>query len=343
MNITVFSHKFHPDLGGIETMSALLAKDFAARGNSVTLVTHSVIGESDPSPDSERTYEVLRRPSASALMRAVRNSDVVFHNNICLQFAWPLALYRRPWVIAVRTWIRRNDGSLSVRDRVKHLLLKTARVISISPAIADHLRTQSVVIPNAYRDGVFRITQGVERTRGSLVFVGRLVPSKGASVLLRAIGRLAIEGLRIPVTIVGSGPEEQSLRTLAKDLGIESIVEFSGPRTAPELVEILNRHDIMVVPSVWDEPFGIVALEGMACGCVPIVSEGGGLGGAVGDAGVTVRNGDEADLSDAIRRLVHDDEEMSRLRGLAPGHLLKHTAATMADSYFEEISKAVRA
>ena len=51
------------------------------------------------------------------------------------------------------------------------------------------------------------------------------------------------------------------------------------------MVEELNRHEIMVVPSRWNELFGVVALEGMACGCAMLVSDGGGLPDAVGYAG----------------------------------------------------------
>jgi glycosyltransferase involved in cell wall biosynthesis len=52
-------------------------------------------------------------------------------------------------------------------------------------------------------------------------------------------------------------------------------VDFVGTKTDHELVKLLNTHQIMVVPSLWNEPFGLVALEGVACGCVlSVPSEG---------------------------------------------------------------------
>jgi glycogen(starch) synthase len=57
----------------------------------------------------------------------------------------------------------------------------------------------------------------------------------------------------------------------------------------------------MVVPSVMEEPFGIVALEGLACGCRMVISKAGGLPEAVGRFARIFRNGDVAELSAALR------------------------------------------
>ena len=62
-------------------------------------------------------------------------------------------------------------------------------------------------------------------------------------------------------------------------LGLERQVEFTGVLQGETLVRTLNAHRIMVVPSRTPEPFGVVALEGIACGCVVVGSEGGGLSG----------------------------------------------------------------
>jgi len=79
------------------------------------------------------------------------------------------------------------------------------------------------------------------------------------------------------LTIIGSGPEEYSLRKLADDIGITGQVSFLGVKRGEESARLLNQHEILVIPSRWEEPFGIVSLEGIACGCVVIGSEGGGL------------------------------------------------------------------
>src|SRR5690606_20461132 len=138
----------------------------------------------------------------------------VFHSNISLRALWPLLLLRRPWVVTHHTWIARTDGSLGLADRAKRALLAAAFGISISRAIADSVGARSVVIPNAYRDDVFKIRRRVARDR-DVVFMGRLVSDKGADLLLRALALLAERGLRLTATVVGGGPEEGALKALA--------------------------------------------------------------------------------------------------------------------------------
>ena len=76
--------------------------------------------------------------------------------------------------------------------------------------------------------------------------------------------------------MIGDGPEASRLQEQAARLGIGGQIDFLGARRGEELVGLLNRHRILVVPSRYNEPFGIVALEGIACGCVVIGSEGAG-------------------------------------------------------------------
>src|SRR5690606_40338743 len=89
------------------------------------------------------------------------------------------------------------------------------------------------------------------------------------------------------LTIIGDGPEAPVLKALAVKYGLEHKVDFKGSLQGKELVDCLNQHKLILVPSRWEEPFGNVALEGMACGCIPVVSDGGGLAEAVGHAGLT--------------------------------------------------------
>ena len=141
---------------------------------------------------------------------------------------------------------------------------------AFSTSAADVLWARSTLQGNAYNHRVFRPDVSVPKDR-DLVFLGRLVSDKGADVLIQALGKLAGKGLRPRLTIAGSGPERESLAALAERLGVAPQVEFAGVVQGEGLAALLRRHAVMVVPSRWPEPFGIVALEGMACGCVPVV------------------------------------------------------------------------
>ena len=96
---------------------------------------------------------------------------------------------------------------------------------------------------------------------------------------------------------------------------------------------LLQEHKILVIPSRYDEPFGVVALEGIACGCVAVGSVGGGLPEAIGPCGLTFPNGDAAALAQALEQLLRQPNEQRRLVANAPQHLAKFHPATIAEAY----------
>ncbi|MBX9793588.1 MAG: glycosyltransferase family 4 protein [Burkholderiaceae bacterium] len=330
MNILFCSVPFRPSVGGIETVSALLAERFQSLGHRVILVTQT------PSLDRDAdAYAVVRRPSLRQLYRLVRWADVVFHNNISLRLAWPQMLLRRPWVVAHHTWI----PTRGVAARIKRLVIRRASNIAVSRAVAASLPVRCAVVPNPYADDLFKRAPAARRSR-DLVFVGRLVSDKGVDVLIAALAQLASRGRRVGLTVVGDGPEMASLRRQATDLGVSEQIDFCGRRVGGELVSLLNEHQVLVVPSVWEEPFGVVALEAMACGCIPLVSRSGGLPDAIGGGGVVVPLGDIDALAEAIDGLLGNSTQMERLRSAAPAHLERHTRDRVARDFLHVISDA---
>lgn len=338
MKILIYSPAFLPMIGGLELNVANFAERFARAGHEVTVVTRTAARGQDDFP-----YRVVRRPSGWELLRWTRWCDVFHQANVSLRGLWPLLMVRRPWVVSHHSWYCRTDGRVAWQDRLKRALLRyAARSIAVSQAVADDLAVESVVIPNPYRDDLFRLLPGIERT-GDLVFVGRLVSDKGIDLLLDAMARLAAEGLRPRLTVVGEGPEEARLREQAGRLAIAGQIGFLGLRTGEELVEILNRHRIVVAPSRYNEPFGIVALEGIACGCVVVGSAGGGLKDAIGPCGETFRNGDAADLARVLSRLLRHPEVHGEYLRHREEHLALHTAERAAAAYLREMARAVAA
>jgi len=329
MKILLCSHAYAPSVGGIETLSRLLAAEFVARGHEVVIVTQTA----GVSP-FEDPCAVVRRPSAPRLLRLVSWADVVFHNHISLRTAWPLLAIRRPWVVAHHTWI--PD---SFAGRVKKRLLRHAANIACSEAIAARIPAPAEIIANPYDDAAFRVLPDGLRHR-DLVFVGRLIRDKGAHLVIEAMARLRAQGQPVTLTVIGSGPEEPVLRSLVDDLALRDQVQFAGSRLGAELVGLLNQHRVLVVPSIWEEPFGIVALEGMACGCAVIASDRGGLPDAIGSAGLTFPGDDAGALSQAIDRLLGDSSLYADLLARAPAHLANHRLAAVAGRYLQVMTAA---
>ncbi|MEW1949031.1 glycosyltransferase [Pseudarthrobacter sp902506025] len=182
----------------------------------------------------------------------------------------------------------------------------------------------------------------VDRIPGSLVFVGRLVPGKGVHVLLQALHQLKQEGIQPPLTVIGDGHQRAILEKLTEVLGLTGQVSFSGVVKGEKLVEVLNRHDIMVIPSVWNEPFGVVALEGAACGCYIVGTENGGLPEAIGNCGTVVPNNNADALANGIQHALlrpprGEDFSISRNQ-----HLERHTPEAMVNGYLAILIDARR-
>jgi len=331
MKILLGSHHFFPSTGGIETVSILLAREFVRRGHEVRVVTQTPGNGDFP-------FAVVRQPGMFELIRQVRWCDIFLQNNISLRTLWPLLFVRRRLFIVHQTWITNPDGSTGWVHWLKRCVLRRATSFAISGAIAEALPVPSIRVGNPYDNRVFN-NPSAEMKKRELIFVGRLVSDKGASLLLDAVKLMKTKPR---LTIVGDGPERGALEKQTADSGLQAQVDFIGSRHGGQLAEALREHEILVAPSLWREPFGIVALEGIACGCVVIGSAGGGLAEAIGPCGVTFPNGDARALADAIGRLLDDPAQRERLRQNAPDHLARFTPPAVAAVYLKTMTKACR-
>ncbi|MEI6331104.1 MAG: glycosyltransferase family 4 protein [Pseudanabaena sp. ELA645] len=335
MRILIYSPTFYPNIGGLETIIASLAHEFTTQGHDVKLISQT------PDADCKQfPYEVIRQPSKQKLLQIIQWCEVYFQCCVSLKGVWPLFFVHRPLVIAHHTWYRRNDGSESWQDYLKKLVIRFASNISISQAISKELPVTSTIIPNSYREDMFYEMPEIQRDR-ELVFLGRLVSDKGVNLLLDALAQLKSRGLTPRLTIIGSGPEEINLRQQVQNLELIEQVTFAGVKLEHELTKLLNAHQIMVVPSLWDEPFGIVALEGLACGCVVIGSERGGLKDAIGLCGITFPNGNLQAITESLVNLLQNQNQLASYKANAPAHLLRHQKSVIAQSYLQVLETAI--
>lgn len=334
MKILLCSYVFPPSIGGIETVSRILAEEFCKLGSTVTVVTHTP-GEEIPS-----AYQVMRRPSLKKLRELARSSDVFFQNNISLKMLLPVAFLGKPVVITHQTWLTRTRGQRGWQDYLKRTLLSRWSNVAISQAVAAHLPVKSIVIGNPFEPGEFSATEEQVRDK-DIVFLGRLVSDKGCDLVLRALSILKTARICPSFTVMGDGPELPALKQLTGELGLTDQVEFLG--TVREgRGKIVARHKIMVVPSIWEEPFGVVALEGIAAGCVVVASQGGGLAEAVGPCGILFPNGNVAALASALRDLLTSPLLREELIAGRDRHLKHFQPEAVALRYLEVFASALR-
>lgn len=341
MKILLLSHRFHPDLGGIETISFFLANAFTEAGHEVHVVTWSTSASEDRLP-----FLLVRQPSILKLWREHHWAELVFENNPCLRLSFPNLLLRKRRIVGLHTWICRADGRVAFQDKLKRYWLRSAsKVVACSEAVRSRSWPAAVVVGNPYEE-TFRLMPEIKRSK-EFIFLGRLVSDKGGALAIHAFHQLIssryseYNSNSTPVlTIVGDGPDREILTNQVAAYGLNKQVLFLGALSGPALVEQLNKHKYILVPSIWEEPFGLVVLEGMACGCIPIVANSGGLPEAVGDAGLIFQKGSIKDLVASMQQLIEDPLLCESLRTSAPTHLLKHKSDVVTAKYLAAIENS---
>jgi glycosyltransferase involved in cell wall biosynthesis len=199
------------------------------------------------------------------------------------------------------------------------------------------------VIPNFVQDDLERprpdMQSYVEQLPSGeyMLFVGALARHKGVDVLLRAYTHLANP---IPLVIIGYQSSEYPLRTVDFPVGV--LVFKDWPHGA--VLEAWRRSTLALVPSIWSEPFGIVAIEAMAMGRPVIASRTGGLTDVVvdGESGLLVPPGDEVALHQAMQRLLADPALRSTMGENGLRAVAKFRASAVAPS-IEQLYRQVLA
>ncbi|HJT58866.1 MAG TPA: glycosyltransferase family 4 protein [Ktedonobacteraceae bacterium] len=157
-----------------------------------------------------------------------------------------------------------------------------------------------------------------------LLFVGRVRAEKGIMILLKALDLLMHEegwinkkqkSLCLHIFGDGDAVYISELQSFLHERQLTSFVTFHGIVSQDELIEQYDRADMLLVPSLWQEPFGLVVLEAMARGLPVIASRTGGLVEIVTHEvnGLLVEPGNERELALAIRELLLDAEKRARL------------------------------
>jgi glycosyltransferase involved in cell wall biosynthesis len=175
-----------------------------------------------------------------------------------------------------------------------------------------------------------------------VLMAGRLVARKGFAQALSAIAAAQAAAPGIRSSIAGSGPEEEPLRRLARELGAS--VDFLGFVDQADLAEVAARADTFVFPSTQDE-FGFVLLEAMAAGMACVASPFAGATGDLivdGDNGLVVEPGDDARLTQALLSLAGDPALRRRLGERAHRSSLHRTPRRTAEGYLAAAEAARR-
>jgi glycosyltransferase involved in cell wall biosynthesis len=352
MNIFYF-HKF--DLasggwGGSSSMLCALRDSFISFGNSVDVVTprHNqangngfvryALPFAQPltfGPEKrpgEITIDEIATGELSEMARAAaekiereafgeQKPDLLLANHINLMAltCWHL---NQKLGIPYRIISYGTDTQLLLRDRRYRELFGEAakraeRIFAISEFVASEI-SQTVggkveTLGGAIHKGLFfpPATKPVRARR--LVYVGRLVTEKGIWVLLDAISR---QKTATELVMVGEGPLAGRISQFVARNGLNCHVRLLGCLPQSPVREVLISADAAVVPSIWQEPLGLVVLEALACGLPVIASAVGGIPEMIKDRfnGLLVQPDDSVALAGAIDRLLSDENLYNQIK-----------------------------
>ncbi len=349
MKLVLYSTVFAPSVGGVETLVASLARGLAVQREfavEVTVITTTPAGAMD---DAALPFRVIRKPGLRQLVGLFRAADVIHlagPSLLPMALAW---LLRKPVALAHHGFqaVCPNGQLYFEPQRLPcpgHFMAgrhekcwecnrSRGLIQSVRIWAATFLRrwlaarATANVVPTQWLGGILQlprttvIRHGVScngklraeaEASSAISFLGRLVSTKGVSVLLRAAKELQRRGLRPSVQIIGEGPERRELEKQAVELGLNGAVKFVGAVSNQELDSVLGR-SITVAPSLGGEVFGLVAAQSMMAGRVVVASDLGSLAEVVGDAGVIFPASDSARLADCLEELARRPELRAQL------------------------------
>jgi len=181
-----------------------------------------------------------------------------------------------------------------------------------------------------------------------LLYAGRIYPEKGIDTLIEAMSKLVYgQGKRdIRLSLAGSGSVdyENDLRQLVNRSRLTDNVSFLGWVPPAELPEFLRKFDVLVVPSIWPEPFSRTVLEGMISGLVVVAARTGGTPEIIvdGENGLLFMPNDSEDLAKKIACLLNDPESHNRIGYAGRQTILERfTMTKMMDeieSYLQDVA-----
>ena len=372
MKVLVVSGIWPPDVGGPASHAPDVARFLHGRGHDVEVVTTA---SSPPAAEDFPVHWVSRRlpvgvrhARGAALIRSrARRVDVVYTTGMFGRSSSGALAARRPYVIKLtadpafersrRRGLVTGDvdefqegggGPLGlVLRRARDFELRRAAYIYCPSAYLRRLvlswgipAGRVSVLPNPVPTlpdlaGREELRRDFGLNGATLAFAGRLTAQKS---LGRALGAVAsADGVRL--VIAGEGPDRETLERRTQELGIDGRVTFLGSQPRRRVVELFRAADASILSSSW-ENFPHTVVEALAVGTPVLAMEAGGVGEVVRDGvnGLLVPAGDEAALSEAVRRYFADAELRERLRGAAAASV----ASYAPERVFGELESTLR-
>jgi glycogen(starch) synthase len=332
--ILFWTELFWPYIGGVQILAAKSLPMLRQRGYEFALITSH--GDRDlPDVDYYEGIPVYRFRFWQAL--ATRDISLVFkaqqqvtelkrsfkpdliHINLTDPSVFfhlhTAQAYPAPMLVALRVGLPKH--SFASGSLLKRTLSAAAWVTANSKALLKEARellpeisaTSSVIYNGLDFPDIALGPVPLENPR--LMCAGRLVYDKGFDVALSSMALLMERFPKLEMTIVGDGPERIRLEQQAMDLGLGAAVTFVGWVDPREIPNFMKSATIVIMPSRWEEAFGLVALEAALTGRPVVATRVGGLPEVVadGETGLLVPKDDSFALAVALAFLLDHPQQ----------------------------------
>jgi glycosyltransferase involved in cell wall biosynthesis len=280
-------------------------------------------------------------------------------NGVVYRFAeyWPTlpSQHEFYWRAPGRKWYSRPLKSALGRVAMAMLngesqgpALQFRNTVCVSSATRDKLVELGVPVAQAkiihtgigVDPGSIQKQRPIDPQSMKLLYAGRLASDKGIETAINAMAELIYDygQTNVSLNLAGTGLADYTahLHQLVAAHELEKYVSFLGWVRHEHMAELMQEHDVLLVPSIWPEPFARVVLEGMAAGLVIVATPAGGTKEIVidGQNGILFPPGDSHALAATIGRLI-DDPNLGQGLAEAGRQTIAHgyTLEGMIDQY----------
>ena len=338
MKICIWSPLYPPDVGGIEFCMQRLARDLIKRGHQV-LVMAGQGTQISPELTTDGHIEIRKYEIRQALeshdiralhriQRSIREEVDQFQPELDhLAFGGPVPMsfvylrtpsLNRPLVLSTHGSMRGlNSGSTTMLRRMTD---RAQKIIACSQSAEQSLLAS---VPDCGPKSLF-LYETLDRSKlpispfpdtPCLLFLGRLVRDKGPDIAIEAFRSIHATYPSTKLIIAGDGPERNALEKQIQGLGLQDSVQFIGEITQQQVPHIIDSATMLLVPSRYEEAFGVVAVEAAQRKRPVIGSDTFGLAEAIrdGETGILVPMEDSESLATAVKKVLATPELGQRL------------------------------
>lgn len=370
MKILQISRFYPPKIGGVERVVQQIGEGLNDKTDMQVLVCQEKGKGCDEVYEGVKVHRsgslgvFLSMPLSFSFMRDVRkfskNADIIhFHMPFPLaDLAYFLSGYKGKVVVWWHMEIVRQKKAMAIYRPLMMKFLKRADLIMV--ATEGHVKGSEVL--QQFADKVVAIPFGLddaflEKSLASIskqpvasasatkfLFIGRLVYYKGCDVLLEAFAKM--ENKEAHLTLVGGGPMQEQLESMAQKYAIEDRVHLLGSIPYKDLLQQIAECDVFVLPSSErTEAFGIVQIEAMAYG-KPVINTNLPTGvpyvSLHEKTGLTVEPKDVQGLTVALDRLANDAELREKFGKSARQRVEdEYRLSTILDRIYAEYEKVL--